>query len=141
MFKRRFLYAWLFSTMTMMMVSFIWHGVVLNDLMHIPTPNELFYALALLVYALIGFALTFVYTYLSMGIGLRMKGSLMGLTAGFFIYLIAFVFGVSFKGSGAEHLVVDFLWQMIEQGFGGAVIGTVYALAKRRDQVLNSDTQ
>lgn len=135
------MFAWLFATLIMLAFSFVWHGVVLNDLMHIPSPHALFYALVILVYALIGFALTFLYTYLSMGIGLRMKGSLMGIAAGFFIYLIAFVFGVSFKGSGTEHLVVDFLWQMIEQGFGGAVIGTVYALAKRRDQVLKSDHQ
>lgn len=60
---------------------------------------------------------------------------------GFFIYLIAFVFGISFKGSGTEHIVVDFAWQMIEQGIGGGVIGFVYAMAKRRDKVVFSDRQ
>ncbi len=141
MLRRRFFTAWGLSTLVMLALSFTWHGLLLNDLMHVPSPRGLFYLLALVVYVVIAFALTFVYTYLSMGIGIRLKGSLMGLSMGFFIYLIAFVLGISFKGSGTEHLVVDFLWQMIEQGFGGAVVGTVYYLAKRRDQVLKSDTQ
>ena len=72
-----------------------------------------------------------------MGIGIRLKGFLMGVALGFFIYLIAFVLGVSFKGSGTQHIVVDFLWQMIEQGIGGGVVGTVYMLARRRDQVFS----
>jgi len=70
-----------------------------------------------------------------MGIGIKLKGSLMGMALGFFIYLIAFVFGVSFKGSGFQHIVVDFIWQMIEQGVGGSVVSAVYLLARRRDQV------
>lgn len=141
MLKRRFFVAWGLSTIAMLMLSFAWHGLLLNDLMHIPTPEWLFYSLALLAYLTIGFALTFVFTYLSMGIGIRLKGSLMGLAMGFFIYLVAFVLGVSFKGSGTEHVVVDFLWQMMEQGFGGAVIGAVYFLARRRDEVLRSNIQ
>jgi hypothetical protein len=138
MLKRRFIVAFLFSTFVMMGLSFIWHGVMLNDLIYIPSPHYLFYSLAILAYLFIGFCLTFVFTYLSMGIGIKMKGSLMGLALGFFIYLIAFVLGVSFKGSGTEHVVVDFLWQMIEQGIGGSVVGGVYALARRRDQIFNS---
>ena len=65
----------------------------------------------------------------------------MGIALGFFIYLIAFVFGISFKGSGTEHVIVDFIWQMIEQGIGGGVIGFVYAMAKRRDRIVKSDSQ
>lgn len=141
MLRRRFLVAWGLSSAVMMLLSYVWHGLVLNDLMHIPSPHALFYALAFGVYILIGFSITFIFTYLSMGIGVRMKGSLMGIASGFFIYLIAFVFGISFKGNGTEHVVADFLWQMIEQGVGGAVIGGVYALARRRDEVLNADAQ
>lgn len=137
MLKRRFFVAWMLSSIVMMGLSLFWHGAVLNDLMYIPKPHVLFYSLGFLAYAFIGFSLTFVFTYLSMGIGIRMKGSLMGLAMGFFIYLVAFVLGVSFKGSGTEHVVVDFMWQMIEQGIGGAVISSVYMLARRRERVLN----
>ncbi|MEM9052803.1 MAG: hypothetical protein AAGC47_12190, partial [Bacteroidota bacterium] len=116
-------------------------GLLLNDLIHSPRPHYLFFGIALLTYIGIGFVLTFVFNYLSMGIGVKMKGGFMGIALGFFIYLIAFVFGISFKGSGTEHVIVDFIWQMIEQGIGGGVIGFVYAMAKRRDRTIKSDTQ
>jgi hypothetical protein len=139
MLKKRFFIAWGLSVLVMMALSFLWHGVILNDFIHVPKPYGLFYSLAALAYILIGFVLTFVFTYLSMGIGIKMKGGFMGLALGFFIYLIAFVLGVSFKGSGTEHVVVDFAWQMIEQGIGGGVVGFVYEMAKRRDQVFSSN--
>jgi hypothetical protein len=141
MLKKRFFVAWGLSVVVMMSLSFLWHGVVLNDFIHVPKPYGLFYSLAVLTYILIGFVLTFVFTYLSMGIGIKMKGGFMGLALGFFIYLIAFVLGVSFKGSGTEHVVVDFAWQMIEQGIGGGVVSFVYEMARRRDQVVLSDRQ
>jgi len=141
MLKKRFFIAWGLATVVMLFFSFIWHGVILNDLIHVPKPYVLFYSIASLTYVVIGFVLTFVFTYLSMGIGIKMKGGLMGVALGFFIYLIAFVFGISFKGSGTEHIVVDFAWQMIEQGIGGGVIGFVYAMAKRRDKVVHGDRQ
>ncbi len=141
MLKKRFIVSFFLSTLVMMLASYVWHGLLLNDLQFVPKPRVLFYSLAVLTYLVIGFALTFVYTYLSMGIGLKFKASLMGLAFGFCIYLIAFVLGVSFKGSGTEHIVVDFIWQMIEQGVGGATIGFVYLLAKRRDKILGDTTQ
>lgn len=141
MLKKRFFIAWGLSVLVMMALSFLWHGVILNDFIHIPKPYALFYTLAGMTYILIGFVLTFVFNYLSMGIGIKMKGGLMGTALGFFIYLIAFVLGVSFKGSGTEHVVVDFAWQMIEQGIGGGVIGFIYEMAKRRDKVAFGDRQ
>ena len=137
--RKRFFVAWSLSTAVMLFVSYLWHGVMLNDLIFIPQPAGLFYGLALLAYVVIGFAITFVYNYLSMGIGLRMKGSYMGVALGFFIYLIAFVLGVSFTGSQRAHVVVDFLWQMIEQGIGGTVVGFVYFMARRYDRVSASE--
>ncbi len=137
--RKRFFIAWSLSTVVMLFVSYLWHGVMLNDLIFIPQPAELFYGLALLAYIVIGFAITFVYNYLSMGIGLRMKSSLVGIALGFFIYLIAFVLGVSFTGNQRSHIVVDFVWQMIEQGIGGTVIGFVYFMARRYDRVVKSD--
>lgn len=136
--RKRFFIAWGLSTLVMLTCSYVWHGVVLNDLIFIPRPVELFYGLAVLAYLVIGFALTFVYNYLSMGIGLRMKSGFMGVAMGFFIYLIAFVLGVSFGGEHSSHIFVDFAWQMIEQGIGGGVIGFVYFLSRRHDRVMES---
>lgn len=131
--RKRFFASWALSTIAMAGLSWAWHGFILNDLLFIPRPVELFYGLALLTYVAIGFVLTFAYTYLSMGIGIRLKGFFMGLALGFFLYLVAFVLGVSFKGSGTPHVVVDFLWQMVEQGVGGAIVALVYALAHSHD--------
>lgn len=139
MLKKRFFISWMLSTCLMIFISLIWHGVVLTDLKFIPSPTILFYLLFVFVYIMIGFTLTFTYNYLSMGIGLRLKSSLIGVTLGFFIYLIAFVFGVSFKGSGTVHVVLDFVWQMIEQGIGGSMVGFIYMLAKRYDKVMNPE--
>ncbi len=139
MLKKRFFISWMLSTALMMVISLIWHGVVLTDLNYIPSPKNLFYALFVLVYIVIGFTLTFTYNYLSMGIGIKLKSSLIGITLGFFIYLIAFVFGVSFKGSGTAHVVLDFVWQMMEQGIGGSAIGLVYMLGRRYDKVMKPE--
>lgn len=136
MLKKRFFISWGLSSVLMFGASLFWHGVLLNDLYFLTIPAELFYSLAILAYIVIGFALAFTYTYLSMGIGLKLKGSFMGMALGFFIYLIAFVLGVSFKGNDSGHVVIDFIWQMIEQGIGGSIVGSVYFLARRRDAVL-----
>jgi hypothetical protein len=136
MLKKRFFISWFSSVIIMFGLSLLWHGVVLNDLIHAPKPLYLFMVYLGLVYLFIGFCLTFTFTYLSMGIGIRMKGGLIGIALGFCIYLIAFVFGISFKGSGTEHVLVDFIWQMIEQGIGGVVVGFVYKLARNRDKIL-----
>lgn len=124
----------------MLGMSLIWHGVLLNDLAHIPKPEYLFFLLLTLVYLCMGFALTFLYNYLKFGIRVKMRGSLIGGAFGFFIYLVAFVLGISFKGEGAEHIIVDFLWQMVEQGIGGAVIGFVFAMAERRDKIIDPNS-
>jgi hypothetical protein len=137
MLRKRFFISWFLSVIVMMAISWVWHGLILNDLIYVPRPVLLFYALALLAYIIIGFTLTFVYTYLSMGLGIKLKGMLMGMALGFFIYLIAFVFGISFKGNGTEHVVLDFIWQMIEQGAGGAVIAVVYYLAHNNDLAMD----
>ena len=136
MLKKRFFVAWGLSTVAMFIASYLWHGLLLNDLLKLSYPLPVFFFLAALAYLVVGFTLTFVFTYLSMGIGFRLKGSAMGAAMGFFIYLIAFVFGLSFNGHGLQHVVVDFLWQMIEQGIGGSVISVVYMLARRRDVVV-----
>ena len=58
-----------------------------------------------------------------------------GVLAGFIIYLIAFVLGVSFQGEGIEHTIVNFTWQMFEQGAGGLSISMYYVMAHRREKL------
>lgn len=129
-----FITCWLFSSILMYALSYAWHGLLLNDYMNIRTPLWLYFTLATIVYLVIGLVLTLLYRNTQTK-EMRFKGLLMGALLGFFIYLIAFVLGVSFNQASASHIVVDFVWQMIEQGIGGASVGFVYGLLLEFDKV------
>jgi len=42
---------------------------------------------------------------------------------------------VSFNKGGLVHIILDFIWQMIEQGSGAIFISVFYTLAHRYDKV------
>ncbi len=137
---RKFFLSWILSAVLMFSLSYVWHGWILNDLISLPYPLALFLGLSALVYLVIGFALTFVYSFVHLERNYTLKGLLLGGALGFFIYLIAFTLGVSFSSSGElEHVVVDFLWQMIEQGVGGTVTGLVFLISRRRAEMLGEE--
>ena len=140
MLRIRYLIAFFLSTTAMMLASLLWHGILLNDLRNIPQPDLLFFSLWSLLYVVVGLCLTMGISQLEKKDGFILKPWVFGGVLGFFLYLVAFVLGISFKASGAEHIVVDFLWQMIEQGIGGAVVGFVYYMARRRDKIVNPDS-
>ena len=132
MLKKGFLIVWLISSLTMMGMSYIWHGMVLNDYHNIKLPMASFLLLQSIVYVVIGFLLTFVYHYTHIKKKLKYKGFVMGAALGFFIYLIAYVLGVSFKTGAIDYvIVVDFLWQMMEQAVGGGIVGYSFAVSDR----------
>jgi len=64
------------------------------------------------------------------------KGFLGGAALGFFLYLVAFTLGVSFKSGDTKHVVVDFVWQMVEQGVGAVVIAYVFLAAYNLEKAL-----
>jgi hypothetical protein len=70
---------------------------------------------------------------------MKYKGVTIGALMGFFIYLVAFVFGVSFNAGGLKYIVVDFLWQMVEQGVGGAVIGFLFSLYEEMEKLAKAE--
>jgi len=127
--KRVFYIAWIVSSTVMFLLSYLWHGMVLNDLKNLQYPLEMFLVLAAIMYVVLGFGLAFLYNYLNFSRNIKFKGSILGSFTGFFVYLIAFTLGVSFGSSKIEHVVVDFLWQMIEQGVGGLTVSAVFSLS------------
>ncbi len=135
-FSKHFFISWILASVIMFALSFVWHGFILNDFESISYSMGLFYALASVVYLVIGFVLTFVYAYIGAEESKTFKGLLVGGALGFFIYLIAFTLGVSFKSNGMEHIVVDFVWQMAEQGIGGALVAFIYVVAARHAKIL-----
>ena len=65
---------------------------------------------------------------LSLRNGFPLMGMLLGAIVGFFVYLLAFLFGMSFADHRMMHVLVDVLWQMAEQSLGGLTVslGIIY---------------
>ena len=133
---KKLFFSWFFSLLSMISLSYLWHGVVLNDLRNVNYPHWYFFLLLLLVYGIVAFILTMGFNFANVKKNLTLKGFLGGAAFGFFLYLVAFTLGVSFKSGDTKHLVVDFLWQMIEQGIGAMVIAYVFSIAYRIEAAL-----
>jgi len=134
----QFLTVVLISAAIMFGLSYVWHGVLLNDYVNIRIPMWLYFLLSSIVYVLIALVISilFRFTYIP---DAKHRGLLIGASLGFFIYMIAFVLGVSFSQSSVSHIAVDFVWQMIEQGVGGVSVGLCYRLISdyERAKILN----
>lgn len=123
----------------MFLVSWLWHGLALTDLEELGIPKPLYFALAALVYLVLGFGLTFVihtgiaHEWISLKQAFPFTSMLIGAALGFFVYLLIFVLGMSFTKSGMVHVVVDVLWQMLEQALGGLAVslGIIYDMHQR----------
>ena len=57
------------------------------------------------------------------------RGLMIGMPMGIFIYLITFIFGISFYSNPTlNHILFDLSWQVIEQAIGGAVAGGLLSI-------------
>jgi hypothetical protein len=136
--KRSFIQVWAIASVVMFLLSYLWHGVLLNDYVNIKYPIWLHLLMASIVYVVIGFILTYLHQYTTVH-KLKYKGLVIGALLGFFIYLIAFVLGVSYNPHSMEHTVVDFIWQMAEQGFGGMTVGVALNFVADYEKLAKSD--
>ena len=84
-----------------------------------------------IVYFVISFMITFLTHFLvQFGKNKMRRGLMIGMPMGVFIYLIAFVFGISFYTNPTlNHILFDLSWQVIEQGLGGVVAGGLLSLS------------
>lgn len=137
--RRYILLPWLLSSLVMYGLSYVWHGLILNDLADLRIPLTLYFILAAVVYLILGLGLTIgvhkaiQYEWVSLKGAFPFVSMLMAAVVGFFVYLVIFVLGMSFAKSGAVHVVVDALWQMVEQAVGGLVVslGIIFDMHKR----------
>lgn len=129
MFRRRILFPWLLSAVVMMGISYAWHGLALTDISDLKIELWLYLVLTGLAYLFIGLVLTLAVhllierEWISMKSAFPMKTMFTGTIAGVGVYLVALASGLSFAGHGIQHAVVDLLWQIIEQGIGGLMVG------------------
>ena len=128
---KRFFISWIITSAGMFLLSYVWHGLILNDFSRLSYPKELFLIFASITYLLIGFIVVKVVEYKTAKNFLIhrpvLKGFLKGMLCGLLFFMIATVIGVSFNtGSGIKNMLVDLVWQLLEQGTGGAIVGVIY---------------
>lgn len=137
MSTKRFFLVWILVSILMFLLSYAWHGYVLNDFSRLSYPKVIFLVLSAFAYMIIGFIVvkvveTKVYEKLFFQKPI-LKGVIKGAFCGVVFFVIATVVGVSLNtGSGLKNLVLDLTWQMIEQGVGGGVVGLMYVLVENR---------
>ena len=137
MSTKRFFLVWILVSILMFLLSYAWHGYVLNDFSRLNYPKVIFLVLSAFAYIIICFFFVNVvetnfYEKLFFHKQI-LKGVMKGVFCGVVFFLIGTVVGVSFNtGSGLKNLVLDLAWQMIEQGVGGGVVGLMYVLVENR---------
>jgi hypothetical protein len=134
--NKKFFISWIVSSIYMYGISFVWHGIILNDLARLTYPKNLFLLLAAIAYMGFGFALAVAINYININKTKISRGLIFGIPLGVFVYLIAFVFGISFNSRpNMMHVAMDLTWQVIEQGTGGLVAGLVFRLVQIQERI------
>jgi hypothetical protein len=132
MWSKRFMFSWILSAIVMFVLSYMWHGLFLNDIKNLKYPVGIFLMSASVVYLVIGFVLVKLFSSLTVVTLLRhffIRGLVVGAASGLLLYMMALVLGVTFtKSVILTSIIVDVPWQIFEQIAGGIVISTVYAL-------------
>lgn len=124
----------LLAAAVMMVLSYMWHGIILNDFKNISLPFHLFIVLSTLVYFLISLVINVILFKIDFQSNLTTKRMLTGGLVGFSIYLIVFTLGMSYVERGMKHIISDFGWQMFEQGIGALVVDFCLHIYARIDK-------
>ena len=114
----------------MFSLSYLWHGVILNDFARLSYPKEIFFTGAVITYLILGFLVTNVFFMKfprSIAKKPLLRGMISGVLLGIATYVVTLVIGISFSTSlTTEYILIDMLWQAIEQMFGGVTVAFVY---------------
>jgi hypothetical protein len=130
----RFITSVVFGTLVMLGLSYVWHGMVLNDFNSLSISKSLFFPLLGVVYGGIALLMTVLFSFITFEVNVTRNRILIGGALGFFIYLVAFVLGMSFSPpSEMDHLALDFVWQMMEQAAGALIIDFIFHIYHRRE--------
>ena len=114
---------WIFSAfasaLIMFVLSYVWHGLVLTDIEKLSVPLSNYLILSVCIYFLIGLLMVFLIIKLRKKYHTRYLGLFVGLVVGFLVYSVAITQNAVFHSSQIEHIILDYFWQMTEQGIGG----------------------
>ena len=129
MSARKFFVSWIVSSLLMFGLSYLWHGVLLNDFNRLSYPKGIFFIVASIVYLIIGFAVVKVYTlkiFEKVSGKMTIRGLVAGALCGVVFYMIAMVVGISFSTElKIQYIALDMAWQAMEQGVGGMAVAVV----------------
>jgi Zn-dependent protease len=127
---KRFFLAWILSALVMFSLSYLWHGVFLNDLQRLSYPKEIFLTGSIITYLILGFLVTKIYLMKYPKAIARkplIRGLISGAALGMCTYIVSLVVGVSFNNSlTLGNILFDFSWQTLEQTSGGVSVAFIY---------------
>lgn len=130
MLNIRFFVSWIFGALLMFSAFYVWHGVISTDFYRIQYPKGIFLGLAAVVYLIVSFLLYKVFElkfWSKISSNLFLRGLFSGVILGFTLFAFTLVLGVGFSGAySLKILLVDCLWQLIEQSIGGMVIALAH---------------
>ncbi len=133
MFKRQFLLSWLFSSIGMFVLSYLWHGYVLLDFVNYGEPSGLILFYKIVIYLVIGFVIASVVRLKTFDKRLKylpvVKGLIVGCVCGILFFALSTFKGISFNVTlNHKYLLLNFFWQLFEQMMGGIIVGVVHNL-------------
>ena len=118
----RIIFPGLFSAVVMLLLSFGWHGLILNDFSGNFIPVTRFIIDYSILCVIIGIAFSFLFDYFQFNEDKGLKRFGIGLLMGAVIYGMTFITGSTFGSHSSMLITMDFIWQMIEQGVGALTI-------------------
>ncbi len=136
---KRILISTLLAMVVMMILSFVWHGIILNDFKNMTLAMPVFIFLSAIVYFLISLVINFILYKIEFQDHHTSKRILLGGIIGFSIYLIVFILGLSYEERGMKHIISDFGWQMFEQGIGALAVDFCLHIYNRIDKFETSE--
>ncbi len=127
---KKFFLSWILSSLVMFGLSYLWHGVILNDFVRLSYPKEIFLTGSIITYLILGFLLTNIFLMrFPKDIAKKplTRGIISGVLLGIATYIVTIVVGVSFSTTlTTQNILFDMLWQTFEQMIGGIVVAFVY---------------
>ena len=130
MAAKKFIISWIACSVVMFILSYVWHGILLNDFKMLGYPLGLYLLFASIVYLVAGAFVAKVYTLEFFSRFAKhpfLKGLIAGSACGILLYIISLVIGISFsKSITMQYMMIDITWQMLEQGIGGFIVGFVH---------------
>lgn len=130
MLNKRFLLSWIFSALVMYSAFYVWHGMLTNDFKKIQFSQSLFLIFSAFAYLAISFSLNKLFELKVFKRNLPYlftRALITGFLGGFILFVVSTVIGISFTNQmSAKNLIIDLVWQLIEQSLGAMVIAIVH---------------